>query len=153
MPCMEGLIPVRSLDKIHQDMQFTLMEWHAFGKLRMHWDSTRDWFRTSTTRLGAYVRRFKRETEKVYTTTDLPKEVQARGRRKAMKAKTALTTSVSATTTKDHTLNINTSKYHNLGHFHEAISEIGSLVGASTQQVYTISLIHQLYCVLNWCTE
>ncbi|KZV72799.1 hypothetical protein PENSPDRAFT_750617 [Peniophora sp. CONT] len=134
MPCMEGLIPVRSIDKIHQDMQFTLLEWHAFGKLRMHWDSTRDWFRTSTTRLGAYVRRFKRETEKVYMTTDLPKEVQARSRRKATKAKTTSATTVSATTAKERTLSINTSKYHNLGHFHEVIPEIGSLVGASTQQ-------------------
>ncbi|VDC05387.1 unnamed protein product [Peniophora sp. CBMAI 1063] len=134
MPCMEGLLPEPALDRIHQDMQFTLMEFHAYGKLHMHWDMTIAWFRTSTTRLGAYIRHFKRETEKVYRTTDLPKEVRARSRRKATQSTASSGAGIAATTAKERTLSINTSKYHNLGHFVEAIPEIGSLVGGSTAQ-------------------
>ena len=131
---MEGLIPEPALDRIQQDMQFTLMEFHAYSKLRMHWDMTAAWFRTSTTRLGAFVRRFKCETEKVYRTTDLPKEVRARSRRKATAASGS---TVAATTAKERTLGLNTSKYHNIGHFVGAVPEIGSLIGGSTAQVVT----------------
>ena len=68
------------------DLLFELATWHGLAKLHMHTDTTLGFLDTSTTRLGQFIRRFVRETEKEYITKDLPSEEAARSQRKARKA-------------------------------------------------------------------
>lgn len=69
------------------DLLFELATWHSLAKLRLHTDSTLDALENSTTRLGAVLRKFESITCADFSTSELPSEEAARGRRKASKAK------------------------------------------------------------------
>ncbi len=92
--------------------------------------------------LGTLVRRFGRACEDI-DTRELPHEEAARGRRQAAKGKGPI-----ATGKKRKTLNLNTSKWHDLGHVAAMIRSSGTTENYSTQVVgativyYLITLAH-----------
>jgi hypothetical protein len=58
------------------------MYWHGVAKLRLHTDSTLNLLEQLTTQFGTLLRRFVKDTEKSFSTTELPRETAARGRRR-----------------------------------------------------------------------
>lgn len=80
----EGLLPTPH-DKIVMDLLFSLAEWHALAKLRLHTESTIALLDDVTTALGAAFRGFQRQTCEAYDTRELPKEEAARARRRSRK--------------------------------------------------------------------
>ncbi|KAJ7016995.1 hypothetical protein C8F04DRAFT_1339278 [Mycena alexandri] len=92
IPVLEGLLP-EPHNGILLSLIFTLATWHAYGKLRMHSSSSIGAFRNVTAEFSASARHFKRTTCKAYTTYELPKEQERRGRRDAAKDPNRVTAS------------------------------------------------------------
>lgn len=141
--------------------------WHALAKLRVHTESTLSALEASTTLLGDSARRFSKECEKPqYDIRELPAEESARHRRKdrEQQKKNSKTKCSQSTTThtqkprntkgkekdsgpKQKRLNLQTFKWHNLGHYAAAIRRFGPTDGYSTQIVssppdHPINTIH-----------
>uniref|UniRef100_A0A8H7XVD3 Uncharacterized protein n=1 Tax=Psilocybe cubensis TaxID=181762 RepID=A0A8H7XVD3_PSICU len=134
IPVFEGLLPPAH-DKVLQDILFTLCEWHALAKLRMHTDSTLTGLEATTRRLGKELRSFVSKICPQYSTKELPKETAARARRaanNAKKGKPAATGSLDAKTSK--MLNLFTYKLHSLGDYVKTIWLFGPTEGYSTQR-------------------
>jgi len=68
------------------DLLFMLCTWHALAKLRLHTSSTLQIFKATTKALGQVLRYWVKKTCKAYDTRELPKEANARHRRKAAAA-------------------------------------------------------------------
>ena len=159
----ENLLPP-PFNAIVLDLLFELATWHGLAKLCVHTDSTLDYLDTSTTRLGRFLRRFSRETKKVYQTRDLPAEEAARGRRKAamlLKSATKDATSSGKPMAKPDTgaaegsttnkgkqkaggpklryLNLTTYKLHALGDYVDTIRRFGPTDNYTTQLVSSLS--------------
>jgi len=134
------------------DLLFELATWHSLAKLRLHTERTLDYLDTSTTHLGWFLRKFSRETKKVYLTKELPSEEAARGRRHAAKVAKAATGSIptgdqAATAnpnpkgkekvdqTKLRYLNLSTYKLHALGDYVQSIRQFGTTDNYTTQVV------------------
>ncbi|PSR74642.1 hypothetical protein PHLCEN_2v9671, partial [Hermanssonia centrifuga] len=132
IPCIEGLLPP-TLDKIVLDLLWDLAVWHALAKLRLHTDSTLRVLEKATTYLGSSVRRFARACDDI-DTRELPHEEAARGRRQTAKGKGTTTTGK-----KRKTLNLQTSKWHDLGHVPARIRSSGTTDNYSTQVVGPIN--------------
>jgi hypothetical protein len=81
LPAFEGLFPP-PFDKQIQNLLFVLAYWHGIAKLRLHTDSTLNLLEGLTTQFGTLLRRFVKDTEKLFSTTELPRETAARGRRR-----------------------------------------------------------------------
>lgn len=139
LPVFEGLLPSPHNERV-LDLLFALVEWHAYAKLRLHTDTTLKLFEKSTVDLGRQVRLFKRTTCEAYNTKELPQEIAARGRRKAALAKKGhiprkQTQEETGETSKTKTLNINTYKFHAIGHYPASIKQYGTTDSHSTQIV------------------
>lgn len=131
---------------IVMDLLFELATWHALAKLRLHTESTVCALETSTTRLGAALRRFQSTICEEFVTRELPSEEAARGRRSAAKAKLKPQKPSKGkepeTSTrkkkKDSTLrrfNLSCYKPHSLGDYAKTIRLLGASDGYSTQTV------------------
>jgi len=106
-------------------------EWHAFAKLRLHTESTLEHLEQVTEELGQLMREFEKSTKSRYSTVELPKEAEARGRRQG--PTTATTTAQPSR--KKRGLNLFTYKWHALGDYVRAIRLFGGTDGFSTQVV------------------
>ncbi|KAE9389208.1 hypothetical protein BT96DRAFT_1025149 [Gymnopus androsaceus JB14] len=84
MPCFEGMIH-RPYDDLIQDLLFTLNCFEAYGKFRMHWDSSLASYDDVVVELGHELRRFTKKSED-FQTEELPREKAARMRRKTTQA-------------------------------------------------------------------
>lgn len=84
IPVFDGLLDPEH-DKAISSLLFTMAEWHALAKLRMHTDLTLGWLHECTASLGTQLRRFQSYTCSFFDTRELPSEEAAR-RRKAKKA-------------------------------------------------------------------
>jgi hypothetical protein len=120
---------------------FTLAEWHALAKLRLHTDSTLDLLGNVTRELGQQARRFQAFTCSAFDTKELPKEA-VRGRRRRAK-RDGNQASSSATVTekampKKKTLNLFTYKWHALADYVKTIQFFGTSDSYSTQPVCRI---------------
>ena len=152
-------------NEILLNLLFSLGTFHAYSKLRLHTDTTVQHFRDTTRQLGQIVRRFKRITCSHYETRELPQETAARARRKAALSlrETAIqvgirpasaTTSagssgpvVEAPSSKKKHLNLETSKWHELGHrgldvgelitghYADSVPRVGPLDNVNTSKV------------------
>lgn len=139
LPVFEGLLPSPHNERV-LDLLFALVEWHAYAKLRLHTDTTLKLFEKSTVDFGRQVHLFKRTTCEAYSTKELPQEIAARGRRKAALAKKGhiprnQTQEETGETSKTKTLNINTYKFHAIGHYPASIKQYGTTDSHSTQIV------------------
>ncbi|KAF8151063.1 hypothetical protein BJ912DRAFT_1071771 [Pholiota molesta] len=62
MPVFDGLLDEPEHDRDIASLLFTVAEWHALAKLRMHTDSTLGWLQQCTASLGRQLRRFQKHT-------------------------------------------------------------------------------------------
>lgn len=138
IPVFDGLLP-DPFNSIILDLLFELATWHAFGKLRMHTETTLFHFENSTIRMGQMFRKFARDCCTKYKTYDLPRETAARVRRRARGAQTGKTQSTGNTTTarKPRNFNMSTYKLHALGDYVASIWRYGTTDNYSTQVVMT----------------
>ncbi|KAJ7049533.1 hypothetical protein C8F01DRAFT_1002225 [Mycena amicta] len=141
IPVVDGLLPEPYNSDV-LDALFTLAEWHALGKLRMHTDTTIEMLRTSTKELGRLLRRFRDHVCPFFKTKELPTEERTRERAQARNkskgkgkgnATTKSTTTNAGTTKKEY--NMFTYKLHALGHYVASILWFGTSDSYSTQPV------------------
>ena len=125
-------------------MLFTLAEWHAYAKLRLHTDSTLSHLAAATKALGKMIRHFSKTTCEAYVTRELPGEQEKRARRKRAQAAKAGAqaldapqpiSSASSDTVKRKTFNLVTYKLHALGDYLKTIFDYGTSDSYSTQVV------------------
>lgn len=142
MPVLEGLFPDKAHDNAVLDILFTLADWHALAKLRLHTDSTLDCLRHTTTNLGKRLRSFVNNICPQYDTKELEREVAARARRRKRKSQgkgkaRAQTTTKAAAPGGAQTklLNLITYKFHSLGDYVRSIQTFGTVDSYSTQTV------------------
>ena len=151
IPVFEQLLP-EPYNSYVLTMLFELCQWHAFAKLALHSDNTLTTFETATKTLGQAMRRFLRHVCPYFETRELPRETESRKRRKKAKTPSHSTSNSSATavsvTAKTKVLNLNTSKYHNLGHYPKAIRSFGPTDNYNTK---TVGLPSPLISNLNSC--
>lgn len=116
--------------------------WQAHAKLRLHTDSTLSEFKEISKEVGNQLRRFAKRLCSKYLTKELPREVNARGRRtaklvaKGQEQKTRPETGSSRMVK----FNINTYKAHSLPDYPETIHRYG------TTDNYTTQSVRFLYC-------
>ncbi|KDR69150.1 hypothetical protein GALMADRAFT_230924 [Galerina marginata CBS 339.88] len=138
IPVFEGLLPEPHNDTI-LSLLFTMGEWHTLGKLRMHTETSLNWFEQCTTDLGRRLRKFKTHTCSAFKTKELPKEEAARGRRRAKKKTAPQTTPTPssgrtpAASRKAKIFNMITYKLHSLGDYVKMIRWFGTSDSYSTQ--------------------
>ncbi|KAK7688185.1 hypothetical protein QCA50_008555 [Cerrena zonata] len=132
VPAFEGLFDNNEDNKLVEQLLFKMAEWHAFAKLRMHTEETVKHLEKLTTNLGVLMRKFSTITCSRTETYELPREKAARERRQAEQSKSS--DSPSAPTGKKRKgLNLNTYKWHALGHYVRFIRLFGPTDIYSTQ--------------------
>jgi len=140
MPVFEDLLD-EPYNTAVLDLLWTLSNWHALAKLRLHTDATLNLLSQYTAHLGKALRQFQRETCSHFTTKELPREEAARGRRQAKKnaqrgsATSAATSSRAISAAKLKSLNLFTYKLHSLGDYVRSIRWFGTSDSYSTQPV------------------
>ncbi|KAF8067028.1 hypothetical protein FPV67DRAFT_1562486 [Lyophyllum atratum] len=154
MPVFDGLFKGRD-NHIVQDLLFLCCHWHALAKLRMHTDFTLKIFEDVTTALGNAFRKFESITCATHATYELPREAEARERKKAKKnaqkssssnmaQPSSKPASTSPTTTSNDdtngvsrrrkkTFNMETYKFHSLPDYPDMIREYGTCDSYSTE--------------------
>ena len=164
IPAVEGL-----LDEPYNGQLLTLLyrlaEWHALAKLRMHTEHTLEYLDKATTKLGHELRSFRDWTQKAYSCQELPRETDARNRRRQRRAKedhgrtgggtteggkVKAKPNASTSTNKNEnanakakekakprskTLNLSIYKFHALGDYAQTIRLFGTTDSYSTQTV------------------
>lgn len=96
IPAFEGLLP-EPHNRIVLDLLFIMAQWHGMAKLRLHTDNTLAVLDTLTTTLGEQLRKFKKKTCSAFQTKELPREKQARDKKKAKQDSMKMPSPVSAT--------------------------------------------------------
>lgn len=104
-------------------------EWHAFAKMRMHTESTVTHLERITKELGKLMRNFEQATHSRYTTSELPREAEARQRRDKNQQQK------SGSSKRAKFLNLSTYKWHALADYVPTIRLFGGSDGFSTQIV------------------
>ncbi|THH19983.1 hypothetical protein EUX98_g8669 [Antrodiella citrinella] len=132
LPVFENLIPNPVHNKTVMDLLFTLADWHACAKLRMHTDSTLALLKSATTSLGSQLRAFIKKTCPHFDTKELAREEAAGIRRKARARAQGKTVKASGGA-KPKTLNLLTYKLHALGDYLVSIIFFGTTDSYSTQ--------------------
>lgn len=138
MPVFEGLISDPAHNKAVLDLLFTLADWHACAKLRMHTDSTLAVLKTTTTSLGSQLRAFVKKICPSFDTKELPREEAVRARRRAKAKQNGKSVKEPSGSAKQKTLNLLTYKLHALGDYMASIIFFGTTDSYSTQPVSSI---------------
>ncbi|KAJ8692097.1 hypothetical protein PTI98_009438 [Pleurotus ostreatus] len=134
MPVFEGILD-EPHDNYIQKLLFTVAEWHALAKLRMHTEDTLASLTRATKDLGRQLRSFATTTCMAFDTKELPKEEAARGRRQSQKKNTSASTTAqpAAQGPKVKRFNMATYKHHSLGDYVPSIRRFGTTDSYSTQ--------------------
>ncbi|KEP45340.1 hypothetical protein V565_285640 [Rhizoctonia solani 123E] len=136
IPCFQGLFPAPDDEEIIT-LLFTLAEWHALAKLRVHTPTTLDRLRAQTAALGRRLRRFEKDITPRYATVETDQEFELRSRREArelIRRRAEATTSITQDATKRQTgFSLKTYKLHALGGYVDAIKMFGTTDSYSTQ--------------------
>lgn len=118
---------------------FVLSHWHGLAKLRIHTDDTLDIFESVTKELGNCICDFASTACPSFATKELPREAEARIRRRVQQARSRPTQSHGITS---HTqaqqpkgLNLQTYKLHALADYPAQIRMYGTTDSYSTQAV------------------
>ena len=150
LPVIEDLLPNRAHARSIMDLVFTLAEWHAVAKLRIHTTTTIARLCELTHTFRICLRHFANHICPEYDTKELPKEEAARLRRQAKKQATqtgtasgsvaetatpvANASNKSATKTAKH-FTLSTYKLHAVGDYADQIERYSSTDSFSTQSV------------------
>ncbi|KAG9119401.1 hypothetical protein FRC07_005586 [Ceratobasidium sp. 392] len=135
MPCFDGLFP----DPHSHDVSvivYTLAQWHALAKLRLHTNATLDALDAHTTVLGRRLRRCKKSSAIAFKTTETDREFNARRRRLEKKAASSAGSSDKSTVSVAQLpkeFSLTTYKLHALGDYPLAIKNFGTTDSFSTQ--------------------
>lgn len=143
MAVFEGLFPNPAHDRAIQDLLFTMAEWHANAKLRLHTTSTVVILEELTRSFGVRIRHFAKHICADYDTKELPKEEAARIRRRAKKQASTGQRSNGAAAgqpSKRKLFQLTTYKLHAMGDYVSQIKTFGTTDSYSTQSVSTISI-------------
>lgn len=135
MPVFEGLLN-EPHDANIQKLLFTVAEYHALAKLRMHTEETLVSLTQATKDLGRQLRSFASTTCMAFDTKELPKEEAARGRRQSRKKQNATPAAApesAAKGPKTRRFNMATYKHHSLGDYVKSIRQFGTTDSYSTQ--------------------
>ena len=129
-------------------MLFSLAEFHAFAKMRLHTERTLELFDQSVIKLGEDMRKFETVVCAAYETKELPRETAARGRRDAAAAAKASSKSAPpggrnprnapqkrSAIARQAKFALSTFKYHSFGDYPDAVRAFGTLDVLSTQHV------------------
>ncbi len=137
MPVFEGLLKSKADNRIVLDLTFDLAMVLSLGKLRMHTSKTIDGLGTATAAVGDSVRTYAKKVCPKYITVELPKELAARGRRKARLAalKGTATGLKTSSVRKRKQFNYVTYKFHALRDYAAACRQFGSLDNTTAQMV------------------
>ena len=149
IPVLKNLLPDPH-NTLILDLLFTLCTWHASAKLRLHTSTTLRYLKEATCSLGFLIRKFAKACS-AFDTHELPKEVNARTRRKAassakgrgsrkLKEKKTVKSGkgkVKQDSTPRHRklFNLSTYKLSALGEYSWAILQYGTTESYSTQTV------------------
>ncbi|KAH7877053.1 uncharacterized protein C8R40DRAFT_1168980 [Lentinula edodes] len=135
--CFEGLFATRSqeIDDLVQNLLAHMATWHAYAKLRLHTDLTLESFEVATIELGCLLRTFAIQTAEKFDTQLLPREADAKARRKAKKKKTDSQNrnKIADSEPRRKLFNLNTYKFHALGDYPWTIRTFGTTDSYSTQ--------------------
>ncbi len=135
MPVFEGLLPSRADNRIVLDLTFNLAMLLSLGKLRMHSPQTIDALSDAAGSVGDSVRTFAKKVCPKYNTLELPKELAARGRRKARMTKGKKIGGPASRTAKHKAFNYETYKFHALRDYAATVRAVGPLDNSSAQTV------------------
>ncbi|KZV97074.1 hypothetical protein EXIGLDRAFT_608534, partial [Exidia glandulosa HHB12029] len=138
----EGLLEAPHDEVVH-DVLFSMAEWHALAKLRMHTEETLKALEDETVTLTTLLRKFVDITCAAFNASELPRERAARLRRAAKSgASNGSTTATDDSGAADSTpsakakvFNMNTYKVHALPDYPEAIREYGTMDSYTTMLV------------------
>ncbi|KAL1936950.1 hypothetical protein VTO73DRAFT_3264 [Trametes versicolor] len=130
IPAFEGLLPLRD-NQTTADLLFELANWHGLAKLRMHTEITLSIFRASTTYMTEAVRHFAATTCENWETHELPREVDARVRRKEKRGHVVAPEARERKSVRYNTPH--TFKFHVLPDYPDSIEETGPTDNGSTQ--------------------
>ncbi|KAG9106411.1 hypothetical protein FRC07_008848, partial [Ceratobasidium sp. 392] len=133
MPVFKGLMP-ESIDSQVQHLLFTLAYWHGLAKLRQHTSATLKKLSEVTIQLGDELRAFQ-DTTKDMEVLETPREFAARQQKAAARTQRQRTTDTASVqvTRKVCKLNLNTPKFHAVGHYVSIIARYGTTDSFSTQ--------------------
>jgi hypothetical protein len=148
IPVIELLLP-EPHNTLLLDLLFILCTWHASAKLRLHTSTTLRYLKEATRSLGFILRKFAKKTCSAFDTHELPREVNARTRRKAaslakgrgLKGKKTVKWGKGKGKQQDSTprqrklFNLCTYKLSALGEYTRAILQYGTTESYSTQTV------------------
>ncbi|KAG8733120.1 hypothetical protein FRC10_000416 [Ceratobasidium sp. 414] len=130
--CFEGLFPAEH-DTDISVLIFTVAQWHALAKLRMHTTSTIKALDNQTIKLGQRMRRFQQSTAAAFNTVETNQEFGARKRRHERAMIAAGATSIPPLQRKNKTLSLNTFKFHSAGDYSASIFQFGTTDSWTTQ--------------------
>lgn len=139
IPAFAGLLPPPHNNRVIK-LLYTLAEWHALAKLRLHTDTTLEQLEHQTSELGRQMRDFEKLTCIAFETFELPRETAARVRQQAQSSASTSTAAAPAydstcSARKPKKFNLNIYKYHSLGDYVSTIREFGTTDSYSTQIV------------------
>lgn len=146
LPVLEGFIPNAVLDKAVLNLLFSLADWHALAKLRMHTDSTLELLWLATTTLRSQLHVFVKNVCPQFNTKELPCEQAARGRHWAKVAQARRNVNPGTERAKVKTLNLLTYKLYALGDYLISIIFFGTTDSYSMQPVCTHDLYESKFC-------
>ena len=146
MPVFDGLLEEPYNLEI-LSLLYTMVEWHALAKLRLHTSNSLVLLREATAHLGQLLQKFRLSTCSQFSTKELPSEAAKRIRQAARKKSKPSSTETNSqpqkpstnNTKTTRTLNLSTYKLHALGDYVSTIQWFGTTDSYTTQTVSYIS--------------
>lgn len=82
IPAFEHLFEHEHNERLMK-LLYRLAQWHALAKLRLHTEPTLEWLEKTTMEVGKLMREFRDKSASKFSTFELPREQDARARRRA----------------------------------------------------------------------
>ena len=135
-----------------QRLLFICAHWHGLAKLRIHSDLTLDVLDEVTTSLGTGFRHFQDRICPAYNSKELPRETDARHRRRQKEASrqrrpnahVKKKAKLDRDAPRKKKFNLQTYKHHSLGDYVKTIRQLGTSDSFSTTTVRIIRCDHTL---------
>lgn len=143
IPAIEGLL-LSPHDKAVLDLLYQLSEYHSLAKLRMHTETTLQYWEQVIISLTHCLREFQHSSQEL-NPKETPTERNTRVRRTQKRQREKETTWVD-TSSQVRTLNLNTYKFHAICDGPASVRQFGTLDSYSTQIVSTVLAYFSTCC-------